>query len=1053
MSNRNYVAYHVHTDYSLNDSATSYKAYIDKAVQLGQKAIAFSEHGNIKGWVKKKMYCDEVGIKYIHAVECYLTESHEDKKRDNFHTILIAKNMRGFRELNQIISISTTEETHSYYVGRISFDEFFNLSDDIIKISACLASPLNRLEPSHPLYERLVKTYDYLEIQPHKCEEQLFYNRHLACLADKYNKPLIAATDAHSLNEYKAQCRELLLWNKKMFYSDEQDMDLTYKSYDELVKAFAEQAALPERIYLKAIENTNVLADSIEDIELDTSLKYSILYGSPENDEIEFEKAINKKFKDKIDLGIIPVNQIERFEKAIKEEVRVFKKLEMCGFMLSMSELIIYCKENGIPIGPARGSVGGSRVAYVLDIIDLNPEQWHTVFSRFCNEDRKEVGDIDVDVVESDRPAIFKYIINRFTEEKTARVPTYTTAKDAAAIEIIGRAFRFKWEHDNPQTKDLKECKYTVSYIEKVKSEYNISPEMAKAKYPDIFYYFEGLLEVKTAQSIHPAGIVISPITLSDNYGVFRKDGEIVLQIDMEEIHEVSLVKYDLLVLKTIQVISDTCKMAGIDYPKSHEIDWNDKEVWNDMIKCPYGVFQMEGAYAFQLLRTFKPKNIFEMSLVTAALRPSGGSYRDKLMKKEIHKNPSPIIDELLRNNYGYLIYQEDTIKFLTEICGMSGSEADNVRRAIGRKDKERLDKALPEILDGYCLKSNQPRKIAEQEAKEFIKIIEDSANYQFGYNHSIAYCMVGYLCAYLRYYHPYEFCTAYLNCAKTDTQIHQGEELAEAYKISVIQPVYGASLSNYYFNKDTGIIAKGVSSIKYLSDSVATDLYKIAHKDQPTKFIDLLKIADHNYHVGLAKIEILIKLNFFRNFGNRNELLNILEVYQELTNRATAKSISKKKILSSKIEDEVFKDCPYCSDTSAKGVILTKYSVLDMDNLLYVLEDAVKSKGYKDWEYDEIIDAQEEYLGGIDLRTNKPEDRQKLLITDVKPLGVDKVWGYALFTMSIGTGKAARITAKARLFNRKPLKKKSIIKVEIPDLFKNNKGYWEIYEYQVIKE
>ena len=204
--------------------------------------------------------------------------------------------------------------------------------------------------------------------------------------------------------------------------------------------------------------------------------------------------------------------------------------------------------------------------------------------------------------------------------------------------------------------------------------------------------------------------------------------------LDMENIHDFTgLAKYDFLILKTVQVIRDACRYMNKPYPQTHEIDWDDKEVWADMIKNPSGIFQFEGAFAFESLKKFIPKSIFDMSIVTACIRPSGSSYREALLNRRIHKNPSAIIDDLLKENLGYLIYQEDTIKFLQQICGLSGSEADNIRRAIGRKQKDRLDKAMPSILEGYCKKSSQPRERAEQEAKEFLQIIEDSASYQFG--------------------------------------------------------------------------------------------------------------------------------------------------------------------------------------------------------------------------------------------------------------------------------------------------------------------------------
>ena len=389
----NYVAYHVHSDYSLLDSTTKFEDYVDYAISLEQKAIAFTEHGNIFNWVDKKMYCDKKGIKYIHGVEIYLTKTHDIKERDNYHTILLAKNYAGLKELNTLVSVST-EESHKYFKGRISFDEFLGISPNVIKISACLASPLARIDEDDEYYNKLARHYDYFEIQPHiNSTDQMFYNLKLYELSKKYNKPLIAGTDTHSLSSYKAECRSLLQASKHIEYDNEDEFDLTYKTYDELVDMFKKQNSLQYEVFIEAINNTNIMADSVEEFELDTSFKYPILYGTAEKDEEVFLKTINDKLNYKINNGIIKEKHISDFNKNITEECRVFKKIEMSGFMLFMSELITYCKENDIPIGFNRGSCGGSRVAYVTDITDLNPEEWNTVFSRFCNEDRKEIGD------------------------------------------------------------------------------------------------------------------------------------------------------------------------------------------------------------------------------------------------------------------------------------------------------------------------------------------------------------------------------------------------------------------------------------------------------------------------------------------------------------------------------------------------------------------------------------------------------------------------------------------------------------------------------------
>jgi len=386
----NYIPYHMHTEYSLLDSCTKPKEYVDLAVQNGMRALAFSEHGKPMNWTEKYGLCKEAGLKYMHAVEIYLTESIEEKVRDNYHTVLIARNMDGLRELNRMVSLSCNRD-HFYYTNRLSFDEFIALSDNIITTSACLASPLNKLPREHPRYEDLVRRYDFLEIQAHHHPDQVAFNQRLLSLSKEFGKPLIAGTDTHSSTPYKAECRAVLLASKHKSYDDDA-FDLTFKTGAEFEEMFRSQEAIPEADFMEAIRNTEELIGLTEEIELDTSIKYPILYGTREADSQKFEETVRDGLEEKLESGVIPREQEAAFRSAITEEMRVFKKLKMDGFMLSMSELVRWCKSQGMAIGTARGSVGGSRVAYVTDIIDLNPETWHTVFSRFCNEDRTEIG-------------------------------------------------------------------------------------------------------------------------------------------------------------------------------------------------------------------------------------------------------------------------------------------------------------------------------------------------------------------------------------------------------------------------------------------------------------------------------------------------------------------------------------------------------------------------------------------------------------------------------------------------------------------------------------
>jgi len=1131
----------------LLDSATKFQDYIDRAVQLGQTAIAFTEHGNIYQWVAKKMACDKAGIKYLHGVECYLTEqlyeypdanelwreaqsgrneqdakkvlaemmeSGKKKVRDNYHTILIAKNYDGILEINNLVSLSNRDD-HFYYKPRITFEEFLGISDNVIKISACLASPLNKMSIRHPMYEKLLKHYDYLEVQAHNFGEQISYNCHLAEMSKKYGIPLIAGTDTHSIDAYKAECRSIMQLAKHIEFADEDSFDLTYKTYDELVEMFRIQGALPEQVFLEAIENTNRMADSVEPFELDISFKYPKLYGNAAEDKAVFEDTIRKNFQSKIDEGAITPEQIQNFKDAIKEECRVFDKIDMSGFMLFMSELVTWCKSNGIPIGFNRGSCGGSRVAYVTNTTDLNPETWHTVFSRFCNEDRKEIGDIDIDVSPSDRDKVYEYIINRFGQEKTAFILAIGTIKSKGCIDEICRALGVKWNKEHQRDERgfrkalelLKDNSVTLRFgnhpdgcelyhfdengtliiskqfeniprielvkqftkeysklkeenekifqknpwVGKVNTEikdlFELDEEKARSQYPEVFYYYDGLLDVAISQSMHPAGIVASPITLRDHYGTFLSEGKEILQIDMECVHEAGLVKYDILGLKNIEIIKDTYALIGKPYPKSHEINWNDDAVWNDMLRSPIGIFQFESAFAFDSLRKFKTHSIYDMSLVTACIRPSGASYRDELLQRKPHHNPSPIIDDLLKDNLGYLIYQEDTIKFLQQICGLSGSEADNVRRAIGRKQKDRLEAALPDILEGYCSKSSQPRNIAEEEAKEFLQIIEDSASYQFGYNHSIGYCMIGYLCAYLRYYYPAEFITAYLNNANNEDDIKNGSALAELYGIQIVPPRYGISKDRYVYDKDRHVIAKGINSIKYMNSTVANELYGLAKRSDPKTFMSLLTLMNNETSIDTRQRDILIKIDFFVDFGNVTELSRIASVFAFFKN-GTAKKVQKDKI-SGQMLDVVSK---YATDKNKNGTEAKSFTITDMAGLLDECEDVIKSLHLPDLDLKCKIQNQIELMGYIDLTTNKKEDRRKLLITDVFPLSSKKdntIWGYAVQTRSVGSGKASRLTIRSSVYAKAPIKRFDIIYAK--ELEKNRSGYWYLLDYDLI--
>lgn len=591
------------------------------------------------------------------------------------------------------------------------------------------------------------------------------------------------------------------------------------------------------------------------------------------------------------------------------------------------------------------------------------------------------------------------------------------------------------------------ESPYSLKIIDRVKKEFDSDPDGTRAQYPEIFYYFDGLLNTRISQSVHPAGMVICPIPLDIHYGVFDKEGLPCLMVDMDEAHDVGLVKYDFLVLKTVQVIRDTCNYIGVPYPRTHEIDWDDQAVWADMVTDTSSIFQMESPFAGDCLKKFGPKSIFDMSLVTACIRPSGASYRNDLLAHKRKHNPSPIIDELLKDNLGRIVYQEDTIKFLQQICGLSGSEADNIRRAIGRKQKDRLEKALPSILDGYCAKSDKPREEAEQEAKEFLQVIEDSASYQFGYNHSIAYCLLGYLCAYYRYYHPLEFITAFLNDAANDADIQNGTKLAKQKGIRITPPKFGISKGDYFFDKERNTIAKGLGSVKYLGPKVADELYEVAHTYPHDTFVDVLLAIDQHTSLDSRQLDILIKIDFFSDYGNQRELMRVRDFF-DMFKGGQASKIKRDRIDGTELEPIVRK---YSTWTTKAGGEAKSYTLTDPLAILRDIEALVLSAGMEDMPLLTKVRNYNDIMGYSGYVTGEEVDRNKLFIRDIFPVRRKRdgaLFAYNALTQSIGSGKESSMTIFKTRFDKDPVKKGDVI---VCKRWERDGKYFRMLDYEHI--
>lgn len=890
---KTYSTLHTHTTFSIMDSTTTPDQMVDKCIELGINALAFTEHGNVYSWIKKKQYCDKKGLKYIHGIEMYLTESLENKVRDNYHAILLAKNLEGVREINELYTLST-DANHSYYSPRISFDEFLATSDNIIRLSACLGGVLHKLDRNHPRYSELLNKFDYLEVQPHKSQDQYEFNKYLASLG----RPLVACGDFHEVSKYKAECRLKWMAGKGKKYDNEDDFDLVIKSYDEFRDMFIKQGVLtPEQIDT-ALENTNVIASQIEDFDLNTEFKFPNLY---DNAKVEIRENTFKSLDELVKKGIISSFMYDDYVKRIEIELHAFDVLNMESFILFMSELMTYCIEQDIAVGPARGSASGSVVCYLLNVTDVDPLVWGTNFTRFINVNRISLPDIDTDFAPADRIKVFNYIKTRFGIDKSSYITTYQKLGVKKVIEDIARAIgmpiddmarikegykdidereaKLKRKYDNGGMRE-KEFEEEMEVLEKEMEQYI-------SKFDSIFYYYEGLKGTISSVGYHPAGMIGSPIDIRENVGLrYNKDNEgWISSCDMKAVDGINYVKYDILSLKTLQVIKDTFKLLGRKMPRSYEIDWDDQAVFNSIGDSNIGLFQFESESSWNYLKKFGAKSVRDIAFVTSVIRPSCASFRDQAIDRIISKNPNSRIDEVLKDSLGYLVYQEQQISFLQKLCGFTEGQADVVRRAIGKKDPVLLAEWLPKIEDGYIANSDMPEDVAREEFKQFLQVFMDAVNYSFSYNHAIAYSMITYMTAYLRHYHSAEFVTAYLNNADNEADIKSGTTLSKVYGININNPKFGESRGSYVINR--GEIYKGIGSVLHVSDNCAEALLDISKRNHK-EFIDVVADAMAHKSINIKQLQILIKIDFFKQFGNARKLFEWLIRYKEYGERKT---------------------------------------------------------------------------------------------------------------------------------------------------------------------
>lgn len=935
----NYFVFHLHSmlsNPSTNiDSVTNFKSYISEAKRLGMKGLCFSEHGNIFEFCHKKEEIEAAGMKYVHGMEAYITDTLERGKRRAFHCILIARNYEGFLEINRLFTKSyNRNDGHFFYNPRITFDELEQTSDNIIVTSACLGGPLGKgeKEVQDRFLRFLVNNKDrsFLEIQHHNIAQQITYNQKLAQLSRDTGIKLIAGTDTHALNEEHMIGRKQLQVSKGVNFPDEDEWDLVFKSYDELLSAYELQNSLPYDVYMEAIQNTNILLDMCDSYALDTSKKYPKIY---KDSVATFKQKINEGFEHNKYVKQHPKKEVI---KRIREEEQVYEKVEAVDFMLLMCYLKEWQIKNGIYTGPGRGSVSGSEIAYVLGITEMDSIKFDLNFFRFLNPSRVTNSDIDLDFGDKDREKMKKFLLDDhmgLPNIQTAEIITFNTIKMKGAIKDIGRALQMP----------LKEVQDISNAVETDENQKQYIDEKWRKKYPELFKYVDIVNGVITSIGTHPSGVLISDRDISSLIGLcsLSTTPYPVTALNMKELDALWFVKLDVLGLANVDLINQTCELAGIERLTPDNTDLDDMKVWESIREDTTGIFQWASDQASAFIKKFMSDKVIKIakehnpnfsmlkhfSFGNGLLRPACASFRDNVANGEFYTNGLQELDDFLATTFGHCSMQEDIMRFLVRFCGYSDGESDNVRRAVAKKGG--TQQLLPEIEQRFIEYSSQTYGITKEKCTEvikpFLQVIQDASNYGFSWNHSDAYSCIGYICGYLRYYYPYEFIATALNVFQDKPEIFSTfVDYANRHGMKIAPPRFRKSQYTYIYNKEDQTIEKGLGSIKYINKDCADSLYAIRHM-QFNSFTDLLYYVTENTSIDKRQLETLIKCNYFDEFGKNGKLIELLERFKEKYKKTHTDKTKMKRLEELREYEGYIDDCrlPFCEQIETELDVL----------------------------------------------------------------------------------------------------------------------------------
>jgi DNA polymerase-3 subunit alpha len=920
MPSAGFVHLHVHTQYSLLDGAIRIDSLLKRAASYHMISAAITDHGTMYGAVEFYEKAYEAGIKPIIGCEIYVAPgSRFDKApRDKgglFHLTLLAKDQVGYQNLCKLVTAAHLEGF--YYKPRVDKTILADRSEGIVALSGCLHGEIPRLiqagrvdkatEAAQGYLAIFGEDNFYLEVQNNGIEAQDTVNRALGEMSETLSIPLVATSDCHYLDREDARAHDILLCvqtgkpvqetNRLKFRTKE----LYFKSPEEMERDFQEYPGAVERSV--EIGNRCNLELDLKSHHFPKFRPESGDFGSKENQVSSVEEYLEQRAKKGLEVrlgeirGRAPDFSAEdnlRYQQRLDRELDMIKGMGFSSYFLVVADFVRFARESNIPVGPGRGSAAGSLVAYALKITDLDPIVYGLIFERFLNPARKTLPDIDIDFCIEGLESVFRYVVERYGgPDHVAQIITFGKMQARAVLRDVGRAL------DIP----LREVDGIAKMIPEV---INISLEQAIDQEPklealaeerphvkDLFVIAKALEGLPRHASTHAAGVVISDRPLVEYLPLARgKKGEVVTQYDMKAVEKIGLTKFDLLGLRNLTVMKETCEIIrrrGGSPPDLAHLDLADKKTFELLGSAQTtGVFQLESSGMKDLLIRLKPACFEDIIALVALYRPGplDSGMHDKFVERKNGRVPVtyllPELEPILKDTYGVIVYQEQVMNIASVLADYSMAEADNLRKAMGKKIGEIMTQERERFLSRA-----QGKGVNQDKAEKVFDQMETFGRYGFNKAHSAAYAMIAFQTAYLKSHFPVEFMAAILTSEMNSTE-DVVKYIAECRNqgIEVLPPDINQSEMNFTAVEDK--IRFGLAAVKNVGQGAVESVLQVRGEGGPFKSLfDFCERVDHT-KINRRVVESLIKAGAFDSTGaRRSQMMSVLDEALEVGQRA----------------------------------------------------------------------------------------------------------------------------------------------------------------------